>query len=107
MKAPGDAGERGIEGKREIKHPDRAEREWRGGRTDIKKKERGEKICEPTIFIAFIEMLRKKQNEMDLIKHHLYIATVYLCDCVYIHNKWFKLVLAVCIFEIVSASLGV
>lgn len=99
MKAPGDSGEWGVEGKREIKHPDRKEREWTsergGGKT--------------TTFIAFTEMLLKEQNEMDLIKHHLFIVTVYLCDCVYIRNKWFELMLAytICICEIVRASLGV
>lgn len=54
-------------------------------------------------------MLLKEQNEMDLIKHHLFSVTVYLCDCVYIHNKWFKRVLVhtIRIREIMCVSLGV
>lgn len=76
------------------------------GETERKKRR---KTGEPTIFIAFVEMLLKEQNEMDLIKHHLFSVTVYLCDCVYIHNKWFKRVLVhtIRIREIMCVSLGV
>lgn len=71
-------------------------------------KEKKKQMNQP-FFMAFIEMLLKELNEMDLIKHHLFIVTVYLRDCVYMHNKWFKLVLVytICISEIVCVSLRV
>lgn len=50
-----------------------------------------EQMCEPTMSYW---NGKEEQDETDLLKHHLVIA-VYLCDCIYIHNKGFKLVLCI------------
>ena len=71
MKALGDAGARGVEGRREIRQPDREERE----RKDRQKRERNWEKNMQTTFLVHAHLTLLAMDHI-FIHHHLYAPTV-------------------------------